>query len=199
MGTRKTPREKKELEYDRDTRVVAEYPKSYRKNKPRKKKLANQLERRRVDRMMGAAIASGHEEELTDPLLQPRSQSTIHNLTVRLGDFIERQRHYRKGRAGKKAKKRKTAEMVEQLRTAIKAKGARFEHVSLDALSWAREGAITTLHGCVSSPAALRELKEIVSLHTGPKLTCDVSEVRVARNETWRQAKKERNAKTKKH
>jgi hypothetical protein len=185
MDRRLSPREKKQFEYERDTRVVAEHPKAYRRGHPKKKQAINQRERRRLDRMMAAAIAVGGEGEVTPASCKPRSRSDVQNLTMVLGRFIDRQREYRVGRTGKKAAKHRVAEQMKELCDAIRASGERLAHVVINGQSWCGEHATVRLEGWVESPAALRELQEIVARYVGPNLVCEVGDVQVVRKEEW--------------
>ncbi len=179
MVGRKSPREKKELEYSRDRRSVAEYPKAWRKGKPRKKKRANHLERRRADRKIAHAITLGEEAELTDAALKPRSRSDISNMNMPLSKFIARQKERRAALAETKPPKRAADDQMQKLLAVLRGNNERFKNVSL--VGWASTGPHVALRfeGSVLSPAAMRELKKLVSQFIGPQLSCDLDQVRI--------------------
>src|SRR5262245_43728140 len=65
MGRRKTPPEKKQLDYDEQIRPYLEAPHAFRKNWPKKKARANRRTRRLADTLIRESVKRDDVEDLT--------------------------------------------------------------------------------------------------------------------------------------
>ena len=65
MKTRKTPSEKKQLDYDEQIRPYLEAPHAFRKNWPKKKSRANRRTRHLADALIRGSVKSDDVEDLT--------------------------------------------------------------------------------------------------------------------------------------
>jgi hypothetical protein len=89
---RRTPAEKKCIAYKRDHREAVEYPHSYRKKRPRRKKLAHKLERVWLRQSITSALqqASTSECDALDVPPKRRAMKRLHShaRAVPLGEWI---------------------------------------------------------------------------------------------------------------
>jgi hypothetical protein len=113
---RKSPPEKKQLEYTRDHFTFAEYPHAFRKQWPLKKALVNRKFRRKSDELLAQAkcgMSSDEAERASRDVTSAQinksvtRQRLIKSGTVTVGERVERKLQKRKEAAGRRVKSRR--------------------------------------------------------------------------------------------
>lgn len=183
MKRRRPPREKKELAYARDTRVVAEYPKAYRVAKPAKKRAAAHKERRRTDRLLADAVSRHVEEELTPASLRPRGRRKIANLTERLGVVVKGKLEARTRRIGTAKHRKECLRQWAEFEEAMHDQGEVFGNLSTSC-TWCTgnhgsTGFAIEVAGPVPSRGALGALRDLAVRYETESVHIDLTGVTI--------------------